>query len=114
MKKTKKHIEIIKNIKNEKSKRVSKVFSEVKEKLSNSIELPRYLVSNVSKITMIDNESLFIERYNAIDEYYTHYIKISGNNINIIVDGKDLDIKEITDEDILVIGQIFSVNFKKA
>lgn len=90
-----------------------KIFSSFKEKFANTTEIPKYLLSNISKITVINDESLFIEGYKAIEEYYTHYIKISGNSINIIVDGKELDIKEITDEDILITGVINSVNFKK-
>ena len=91
----------------------NKIFSKAKEIFSTMTDIPNYVLANISKITMISNEQILIEGYKAVDEYYTHYIKILGINIEIIIDGKELDIKEINEEDIMVEGKIYSINFKK-
>ena len=40
-------------------------------------------------------------------------IKIRANNMDILIDGKDLDIKEITDFELVVEGDIYSINYQK-
>ena len=36
-----------------------------------------------------------------------------NENMDILIDGKDLDIKEITDFDLVVEGDIYSINYQK-
>ncbi len=90
-----------------------KIFSSAKDVFSNATNIPEYIASNSTKITLIDNKKILIESYKCIDEYYTHYIKINTSNLSVIIDGKDLNIKEITDEDLIITGSIVSVNFKE-
>ncbi len=96
-------------IKKGKAKEISSKFRDV---FSEMVDIPNYIISDSSKITMIDNKNILIEGYKNVVDYYLHYIKIRGNNIEIVIDGKNLDIKEITDEDLVITGIIYSVNFK--
>lgn len=93
--------------------RLKEITSKVRDVFSEATDIPSYVVSNSSRITVVDNNNILIEGYKNVMDYYLHYIKIKGNNMEIIIDGKDLDIKEITDEDLIISGYIYSVNFKK-
>lgn len=84
-----------------------------KEKFSCFLELPPEVVSKSTKLTSIENNNVLIEGYKKIIDYYDDYIKIKANNMDILIDGKSLDIKEITDCDLVIEGDIYSVNYQK-
>ena len=87
-------------------------FSKAKQRFSDLLELPQEVMSKVTKITAIENDSILIEGYKNIIDYYDDYIKIKANNMDILIDGKDLDIKEITDIDLVIEGKIYSLNYQ--
>lgn len=96
-----------------KNMHVKENISNAKEKFSCFLELPREVVSKSTKLTSIENNNVLIEGYRQIIDYYDDYIKIRTNNMDILIDGKDLDIKEITDFDLVVEGDIYSINYQK-
>jgi sporulation protein YqfC len=96
-----------------KNMRVKDSFSEAKDRFSCFLELPQEVVSKVTKLTSIENNNILIEGYKQIIDYYDDYIKIKANNMDILIDGKDLDIKEITDSDLVIEGNIYSVNYQR-
>lgn len=96
-----------------KNMKVKDTFSNAKEKFSCFLELPQEVVSKSTKITSIENKNILIEGYKQIIDYYDDYIKIKANNMDILIDGSDLDIKEITDFDLVIQGDIYSVNYQK-
>ena len=85
--------------------------SVAKEKFLEKLNLPDELVYNYAKITMIENKEILIEGSNNIVDYYDNYIKIQTQNVYIILDGKNLKINEITDEEVLISGEISNVGF---
>lgn len=87
--------------------------SNAKDKFTEFLELPKEVVGASTKITSIENTSVLIEGYKQIMDYYDDYIKIKANTMEIIIDGKSLDIKEITDFDLVIEGNIYSVNYKR-
>ena len=99
--------QINKNI-NEKLK-----LSNAKDKFTEFLELPKEVVSSSTKITSIENSSVLVEGYKQIMDYYDDYIKIKSFNMEIVIDGENLDIKEITDSDLVIEGKIYSVNYKR-
>ena len=90
----------------------TKVFSKAKDIFSYITNIPSYTIANNTKLTIINN-NILIEGYKAVEEYYNHYIKIIAIDFNIIIDGENLDISEINDENIVISGNIASLNFNK-
>lgn len=84
-----------------------------KERVSEFLELPREVMLKSTKITTIENTSVLIEGYQKIIDYYDNYIKIKANNIDIVIDGENLDIIEITDSELVIEGKIYSLNYQK-
>lgn len=84
-----------------------------KERVSDFLELPKEVMSKISKITVIEDKSILIEGYQKIVDYYDDYIKIKANNLDVVIDGKSLDIQEITDYELVIEGTIYSINYKK-
>lgn len=90
----------------------NKVYS-TKEKISEFLELPKEVMLKSTKITSIENSNVLIEGYQKIIDYYDNYIKIKANNIEIVIDGENLDIVEITDTELVIEGKIYSLNYQK-
>lgn len=97
------------NKKNKKQENKTKL----KEKVSEALELPKEVVLNVPKITMIGTGDLIIENYKGIIEYSNDRIRINTGVGVIKISGNRLTIKEITSEDIMVNGDISSLEFLK-
>ena len=70
------------------------------------------MVTSLTKVTTIENTDVLIEGYKQIVDYYDDYIKIKTHNMELVIDGNNLDIKEITDDDLCISGDIYSLNYK--
>ena len=90
-----------------------KTFSDAKNKFSEFLEIPQEILSNYTKITSIEDSDILIEGYQKIVDYADDYIKIKTNHMYLAIDGKDLDIKEITDSELVISGKIYSLNYKE-
>ena len=81
----------------------------IREKFQEAMELPKELLKDYSRVTILGAEDIWIENYQSIMEYGEEYIRF-GNNIGIY--GQQLTIEEITDDDILIIGTVKTIEFE--
>lgn len=88
------------NMKNKKYTRLDKL-----------LEMPKEVVSNISKISIIGFNEMLIENYKAILEYEENFIKIATYIGVINISGFDLLLESMTDDDIKVSGKIDSMEF---
>jgi sporulation protein YqfC len=101
--------------KNELNKRKNKDLTgaNFREKLIELLELPKELVFNLPKITIMGRNNLIIENYTGIFEYESDHIRANTGAGIIKITGNSLLIKEITHEDIMVSGEIEIIEFIK-
>ncbi len=85
----------------------------IKEKVTELLELPKEIVLNVPKLTMIGNSNLIIENYKGIIEYDDRRVRVNTGIGVIKLTGERMVIKEITSEDIMIDGEIQSMEFLK-
>lgn len=97
---------IVKKRKKDEAPKVS-----LKEKMSELFELPKDIVMDIPKLTMIGYGDLLIENFKGIIEYDSERIRINTNCGIIKITGSGLGIKEITSEDLMVNGNISSLEF---
>lgn len=83
----------------------------IKEKMSEVLELPREIIMDVPKLILIGSNDLSIENYKGIIEYSENIIRINTNSKMIKITGKKLEIKTITAEEILIGGNIETLEF---
>lgn len=100
-----------KNITKKKKDGIPKV--SLKEKVVEMLELPKEIILNMPKLTMIGSRNLIIENYKGIIEYEDNKIRINTGIGIIKIKGERLVIKEITSEDIMVDGEIEVMEFLK-
>jgi sporulation protein YqfC len=96
-----------------KSNKNDETKSKIREKVSEVLELPKEIVLNIPKLTMLGAGDLIIENYKGIIEYDSCRIRVNTGIGIIRIVGDKLIIREITSEDIMVSGEIASLEFIK-
>ena len=82
-------------------------------KFQELLEIPKEISSNEPKLTLIGFKELLIENYKSILEYQDFYIRINTYIGIININGYELDLNEMTTNDILIKGKIESIDFEK-
>jgi len=83
----------------------------LKEKITEVLELPKEIILNVPKLIIMGNTDIMIENYKGIVEYEENRVRVNTAIGIIKITGSKLTIREITSEDIMVIGDITSLEF---
>lgn len=101
--------------KREKSKRGNNksniIKKSVREKFAEMLELPKDLVLDRPRLTMIGSSDMMIENYKSLLEYGDDRMRINTGTGIIRITGSDLVIREISQDDIVVSGMVRSVEF---
>lgn len=79
--------------------------------LFEKLHLPKDITQGAFILTAIGKEELYIENYKGILEYTANCIRIQGKNTYIMIEGKNLTIDYYTEEDMLIKGRIFSIQY---
>ena len=82
-------------------------------KINKLLELPEEVITNKPKLTIVGFEEVLIENYKAILEYEDFYIKINTHIGAININWFNLKLKEMTGDDIMVLGSIDSMEFEQ-
>jgi len=82
-------------------------------KINDILEFPKEIGSNNPRITMIGFNKLLIENYKGILEYEEFFIKINTYIGIININGFNLELNNLTDDDILVTGKIDSIDIEE-
>jgi sporulation protein YqfC len=85
----------------------------VKNKISESLDLPKEVVLDVPNIKAVGDSEVTIENHKGIIEYSKDILRINSSLGIIKLSGENLQIKEISQEDISITGQIYSIEFIK-
>lgn len=83
----------------------------LREKFAEVLELPKELVLNLPKITIVGNKDMMIENYKGVMEFDSAVMSIKAGSCIIKITGEGLMIKEITSEDIILSGEIHGLEF---
>ena len=82
-------------------------------KINDMLEFPKEIGSEEPKITMLGNKQLLIENYKGILEYEEFFIKINTYIGIVNINGFNLELNNLTDDDILIRGKIDSIDIEE-
>lgn len=103
----KRGIHRIKGAKNNKKESVESLG----EKLARLFEIPGDVYGNRPKVTAIGRGEVLIENFRGIMDFQNGMIRINTNNGVIKVIGEALNIREITNEEIIIGGKISNIDY---
>ncbi|MGE5380178.1 MAG: sporulation protein YqfC [Methylocystaceae bacterium] len=79
--------------------------------MADFLEIPRDLVLNLPKLTVIGAREVFVENHRGIMEYQEDRIRINLARGYLEITGSDLEIKAILPDEMSIIGLVRSINF---
>lgn len=82
-------------------------------RINELLEIPVEVTSTEPKITILGFKQVLIENYKSILEYEEFYVKINTYMGAININGFNLKLKEMTDDDIMVLGKIDSIDMEE-
>lgn len=82
------------------------------KKISKFLELPREVVSDIPKITITGFDEILIENFKGILEYEDYFARINTSLGILNINGFNLKLNQMTDDDILVNGIIENIDFE--
>lgn len=83
------------------------------DRLNEILEIPKELVSNNPKITILGFEEMYIENYSGILEFEDFFIRINTKIGNININGFNLKLDEMTEDNLKITGKIENMDFEK-
>lgn len=89
-----------------------KVRKKVK-KLDDILEIPVELSTNIPKVTILGFERMLIENYKGILEYQDYFVRINTHIGILNINGFNLNLEEMTSDDLLITGKIESIDFEE-
>lgn len=81
-------------------------------KLEEILEIPAELSTDKPKITIVGFEEMCVENHRGILEYQDYFIRLNTYIGIININGFNLQLDEMTTDDILVKGKIDSIDFE--
>lgn len=82
-------------------------------RIDKMLELPQEVCTNLPKITVTGFDEMIIENFKGILEYEEFFVRINTYIGIVSVNGFNLNLENMTNDDIKVTGQIESVEFEK-
>lgn len=83
----------------------------IREKFTEILDLPKEVVLNTLRLTMVGNGDVMIQNHKGIMEFGSERVKVSTGSGIVKITGSGLLIREITSEDIIISGIIESIEF---
>ncbi|MGE5415225.1 MAG: sporulation protein YqfC [Acidobacteriota bacterium] len=79
--------------------------------LADLLELPKDLVLDLPRITIVGQRELALENHKGIIEYGTEQIKINLARGYLEIDGEALELKFIMQDELSIVGKINALRF---
>lgn len=81
-------------------------------KIKQFLEIPKEVISKAPKITILGFQEMLIENYKGILEYQDYFVRLNTYIGIININGFNLNLEEMTTDDLLVTGKIDSIDFE--
>ena len=88
-----------------------KRLEKMKSAVSDIFELPKEIMLNLPKISMIGNNQMLVENHKGVIEYPPQRIRVNSSIGVIRIQGSEMNLKNIAADDIMIIGEIKIIEF---
>ncbi len=83
------------------------------KRLDKILELPKEVYSNIPKIIITGFDEMIIENFKGILEYEEFFVRINTHIGIVSINGYELNLENMTDDDIKVTGKIESIDIER-
>ncbi|WP_031513262.1 sporulation protein YqfC [Desulfofalx alkaliphila] len=82
----------------------------IKRQVSDFLEIPSDVMLDLPKIVLVGDLQVFIENHRGIVEYTSEVVRVIVGEGEICINGKNLTIRNIMADEIIVEGKIMNIN----
>lgn len=82
-------------------------------KINEILEIPAEVYGKEQKLTVVGFNKILVENYKGILEYSENYIKLSTYMGAINISGFNLELKQMTEDDIMISGILDLIEFEE-
>lgn len=82
-------------------------------KIDGILEMPKEIYTNEPKVTITGFEEMMIENYKGILEYEDFYVRINTYMGVLNINGFELKLDKMTNDDIKIMGKIESIDIER-
>jgi len=83
--------------------------NKIRQTLGDTFELPRDIVLDVPRLTLLGNSQLLVENHRGIILYNEEKIRFNTNIGEFVISGEDLVIKDISQIEMLIEGRVTGI-----
>ena len=83
------------------------------QRLDRFLELPKEVYSNIPKIIITGFDEMIIENFKGILEYEEFFVRINTHIGIVSINGYELNLENMTDDDIKITGKIESIDIER-
>lgn len=76
------------------------------------LEIPRDLVLDIPKLTLVGRNELYLENHRGIIQYNPRLLRLNLSRGFLEIEGQDLEIRALMPEELHITGEIVSVRFR--
>lgn len=87
--------------------------SKWKEKLTAKLELPGELTEGVPKLSLTGDSQILAENYGTLLAFSGESIELGSGRLGLRIRGEGLTLRSMSGEELLICGQIFSVEAER-
>ncbi len=80
--------------------------------ISDFFELPKEVVMDLPRMSMVGNVQIYLENHRGVIAYSENQVRVGVNNGEIIIKGQNLQIKNLLAEELLIKGIIEGVEYE--
>lgn len=84
-----------------------------KNRFEEILEMPKEVYTDLPKLTVVGFEEMIIENYKSILEYEEYFVRINTHIGILNINGFNLNLEKMTNDDIKITGTIESVDLEK-
>ena len=85
----------------------------IKNRFESILEMPKEVYTDFPKLTVVGFEEMIIENYKSILEYEEFFVRINTYIGVININGFNLNLEKMTNDDIKITGTIESIDLEK-
>ena len=94
-------------------RKASKRNKSIQSRINRLLEIPQEISTNLPKITVIGFKQMLIENYKGILEYEEFFASISTHIGIVNINGYNLNLEKMTNDDIKITGKIESIELDR-
>ncbi|MDD2503106.1 MAG: sporulation protein YqfC [Clostridia bacterium] len=88
-----------------------KKLDSMKSTVSDFFELPKDITLNLPRISMVGSNQMLVENHKGVIEYVPQRIRVNSSIGVIRVQGREMELKNIAADDIMITGDISMIEF---